>query len=184
MHHTHACPMTVKDAGTPFSTSSPELPAQPHLYELGPFITLNCSHRLPLCCNNPPMLGLSYSSLPQLNATLVIRALGEICRIVLERASRLKSLGLFYIKAGSVRTQQGRASGVINHTHTLGPQAFCWQHTFCLHMWPHYSISHKHAVMDSLWFTFLENKRTSRWSCHSQSVFVLMLCFSSIDQAS
>lgn len=83
---------------------------------LRPFITLNCSHRQPLCCNNPPMLGLSYSSLPQLNATLVIWALGEIWRIVLERASRLKSLGLFYIKAGSVRTQQGRANAVINHS--------------------------------------------------------------------
>lgn len=110
---------------------------------LWPFITLNCSHRQPLCCNNPPMLGLSYSSLPQLNATLVIWALGEIWRIVLERASRLKSLGLFYIKAASVRTQQGRANAAINHPRrALGPQAFCWLHTFCFNMWPHYSISH------------------------------------------
>lgn len=83
---------------------------------LWPFITPNCSHRQPLCCNNPPMLGLSYSSLPQLNAALVIWALGEISRIVLQRASRLKSLGLFYIKPGSVRTQQGRAlAAAINH---------------------------------------------------------------------
>lgn len=83
---------------------------------LWPFITPNCSHRQPLCCNNPPMLGLSYSSLPQLNAALVIWALGEISRIVLQRASRLKSLGLFYIKPSSVRTQQGRAlAAAINH---------------------------------------------------------------------
>lgn len=99
--------------------SSPELPPQHHLYEpcsLWPFITPNCSHRQPLCCNNPPMLGLSYSSLPQLNAALVIWALGEISRIVLQRASRLKSLGLFYIKPGSVRTQQGRTlADAINH---------------------------------------------------------------------
>ncbi len=99
--------------------SSPELPSQHHLYEpcsLWPFITPNCSHRQPLCCNNPPMLGLSYSSLPQLNAALVIWALGEISRIVLQRASRLKSLGLFYIKPDSVRTQQGRTlADAINH---------------------------------------------------------------------
>lgn len=122
MHHAHSYPMTASlleqwrmlghhSHHLSFLTASSIWAGS-----LWPFITLNCSHRQPLCCNNPPMLGLSYSSLPQLNAALVIWALGEISRIVLQRAGRLKSLGLFYIKPGSVRTQQGRAlAAAINH---------------------------------------------------------------------